>query len=44
MKAEYLMKELEVEAEHQIEKERFDEHLKDANEKMMQARELNMQK
>jgi hypothetical protein len=42
MKAEYIMKELEVEVEHQIEKERFDEQLKDANEKMMQARELKM--
>lgn len=44
MKAEYIMKELEVEVEQQIQKERFDEQLKDANEKMMQARELKMQK
>ena len=42
MKAEYLMKELEEEVEHQIEKERFDEQLKDANEKLMQAREQQM--
>lgn len=38
------MKELEVEVEHQIEKEKFDEQIREANERMMQATEEKMQK
>lgn len=38
------MKELELEVEHQIEKERFDEQMKEANERMLQATENKMKK
>ncbi len=38
------MKELEVEVENQIEKEKFDEQIREANERMMQATEEKMKK